>query len=108
MANYAVKTAPKLPPPHPGGMLRDALDSMKHVTLTSASADLGISRSMLHRIMRKEAPITPEMALRIGKFMGNGPELWLAMQQRHDLWKAREAMADEVDQIPNRAIQEAA
>ena len=31
--------------------------------------------------------MTPEMAVRIGKFCGNGPDLWLNMQQHYDLWR---------------------
>jgi hypothetical protein len=38
---------------------------------------LDVSRQQLHRILAKTAPITPEMALRIGKFCGNGSQLWL-------------------------------
>jgi plasmid maintenance system antidote protein VapI len=40
------------------------------------------------------------MALRIGKFCGNGPELWLRMQVTYDLWHARQAMAGALDHIP--------
>jgi plasmid maintenance system antidote protein VapI len=39
------------------------------------------------------------MALRIGEFLGNGPELWLRMQQDYDLWQARDAMKPTLDKI---------
>jgi len=39
------------------------------------------------------------MALRIGKFAGNGPGLWLRMQQAHDLWYAEQQMKDELSNI---------
>jgi plasmid maintenance system antidote protein VapI len=39
------------------------------------------------------------MALRIGKFAGNGPGLWLRMQQSHDLWYAEQRMKDELSKI---------
>jgi antitoxin HigA-1 len=39
------------------------------------------------------------MALRIGKFCGNGPELWLNMQQAYDLWEARQALGREIAKI---------
>jgi plasmid maintenance system antidote protein VapI len=46
-------------------------------------------------------PITPEMALRIGKFRGYGPELWLRKQVTYDLWHARqEKMAGTLDHMP--------
>jgi plasmid maintenance system antidote protein VapI len=40
------------------------------------------------------------MALRIGKFCGNGAELWLRMQVAYDLWHARQQMAGTLDHIP--------
>jgi len=39
------------------------------------------------------------MALRIGKFAGNGPGLWLRMQQAYDLWHAEQRMKDEISNI---------
>jgi plasmid maintenance system antidote protein VapI len=39
------------------------------------------------------------MALRIGRFTGNGPGLWLRMQQAYDLWYAEEQMKDELSRI---------
>jgi hypothetical protein len=39
---------------------------------------------------------TTEMALRIGKFAGNGPGLWLRIQQAYDLWNAEKKMAGEL------------
>jgi plasmid maintenance system antidote protein VapI len=44
------------------------------------------------------------MALRLGKFCGNGPDLWLRMQQVHDLWQAKEELRAELDQIPEHAV----
>ena len=44
--------------------------------------------------------ISAEMAVRLGKFCGNGPGLWLRMQQAHDLWHAERAMAEVVKTIP--------
>jgi len=44
--------------------------------------------------------ITPEMAVRLGRFCGNGPELWLRMQQAYDLWHAERVLADRLERIP--------
>ncbi len=42
------------------------------------------------------AKITPETALRIGKVVGNGARIWLAMQMEFDLWQAEQAMKDKL------------
>jgi addiction module HigA family antidote len=68
--------------------------------VSNVAKALGVSRQQLHRILAETAPITAEMALRLGKFCGNGPELWLRMQASHDLWHARQDMAGKLDRIP--------
>ena len=91
-------------PTHPGEILRyDVLPAL-NMTIAGAARELGISRQMLHKIISGQAPITPEMALRIGKWCGNGPGLWLRMQQAYDLWRAEQAMAAELDAIPSHAV----
>jgi antitoxin HigA-1 len=39
------------------------------------------------------------MALRLGKFFGNGPEFWIGLQTDHDLWTARQRIGDEIARI---------
>jgi addiction module HigA family antidote len=67
-------------------------------TKSEIAALLGISRQSLHNILREQAPIAPEMAVRIGKLCGNGPGLWVRMQAAHDLWHAERNV--DVSRIP--------
>jgi plasmid maintenance system antidote protein VapI len=44
------------------------------------------------------------MALRLSKSLGRSPESWLAMQDNHDLWQARQTVdLDAVKRIDFRA-----
>ena len=54
---------------------------------------------LVHRILAEKVAITPEMAVRLGKFCGNGPGLWLRMQGAYDLWHAETALAEEIKTI---------
>ena len=102
------ETRRRMPPVHPGAMLReDALPALD-LSVKAAAARLGISRQTLHRILAETAPITPEMAVRIGKLCGNGPQLWLAMQQAYDLFHAEEKLAGEVAAIKTMHAKKAA
>jgi len=56
----------------------------------------------LHRVLSGTSGISPEMAVRLGKFCGNGPDLWLRMQQGYDLWHAEERLRGELKKIPSR------
>jgi addiction module HigA family antidote len=100
MTEYPAEPNPDWPPTHPGEILReDVLPALK-MSVKDAAAELGVSRQMLHSILNGTAAVTPEMALRLGKFCGNGPGLWLRMQQARDLWEAERALADELKKIP--------
>jgi antitoxin HigA-1 len=99
MEEYSVKRPLKRPPVHPGEILReDVLPALK-LSVTETARRLGVSRQQLHRVLACTHPITTDMALRIGKFAGNGPELWLRMQQAYDLWHGERRMEEELSKI---------
>ncbi|MGO9739986.1 MAG: HigA family addiction module antitoxin [Roseiarcus sp.] len=87
------------PPTHPGEVLREDVLPALEMPVMTAARELGVSRQTLHRLLAGQIGITPAMALRLGKFCGNGPELWLAMQMAYDLWRAERALADEIAKI---------
>jgi addiction module HigA family antidote len=99
MAEIAVRRPLKRTPVHPGEILREDVIKNLGLSVSEAARRLGVSRQQLHRILACTHPITTEMALRIGKFAGNGPGLWLRMQQAYDLWCAQNLMADELSKI---------
>jgi addiction module HigA family antidote len=61
---------------------------------------LGVSRQTLYDVLNEKQPITANLALRIGKLVGDGPEIWLAMQQSYDLEIAERALANQLKAIP--------
>ncbi|MBI3419899.1 MAG: HigA family addiction module antidote protein [Proteobacteria bacterium] len=97
---YLVTGEPKWEPTHPGEILREDVLPALGLSVSEAARQLGITRQTLHKIMAGTMGITPEMAVRIGKFCGNGPNLWLNMQVAYDLWHAKRAMKKEIAKIP--------
>lgn len=91
-------------PTHPGAVLRNTVLPALKMSVADAAIALGITRQTLHRIVSEKAAISPDMAVRIGKFCGNGPELWLGMQQAVDLWDARKKLAEVVEKIPTPKV----
>ena len=102
-AEYMVVREPRMSPVHPGEMLREEVLPALKLSVSEAARQLGVSRQTLHRIMAGTHSITPEMAVRIGKFCGNGPGLWLRIQQRYDLWHVEQRLRDEINKIPTHA-----
>ena len=99
MREYTVKRPLKRQPTHLGEMLREDVLPALGLSVSEAARRLGISRQQLHRVLACTHPITTEMALRIGKFAGNGPDIWLRMQLSYDLWHAEQRMQDELSNI---------
>lgn len=87
-------------PSHPGVLLRDVILPALRLTVKDAAANLGITRQTLHAILSGKSAVTPEMAVRLGKLCGDGPGIWLRMQQAYDLWQAERDLAEEIKKIP--------
>ena len=87
-------------PTHPGALLREDILPALGMPIVKVAKSLGVSRQTLHKILAEKAPVSPEMALRLGKFCGNGPDVWLAMQTNYDLALAKIELAEEIKRIP--------
>jgi addiction module HigA family antidote len=87
-------------PTHPGAILREDVLPALGLSISEAARQLGVTRQTLHRILAEKVSVTPEMAARLGRFCGNGPGIWLLMQQACDLWRAERELRSELEQIP--------
>ncbi len=88
------------PPAHPGAILREDVLPALGLSVSEAACRLGVTRQTLHRIVAEKASITPEMAARLGGFCGNGPGLWLRMQQAYDLRHVERKLGGQLEKIP--------
>jgi antitoxin HigA-1 len=89
-----------LPAMHPGELLREEILPALGRPRAEIAHLLGVSRQALHTILTERGSVSPEMALRLGKLCGNGPELWISLQTRYDLERLRREKAAEIDAIP--------
>lgn len=77
-------------PPHPGEFISEVYLEPNGISGRKLAGKLDVAPSTLSRILRGTSRLTPEMALRLSKAIGRSPESWLAMQDAHDLWVARQ------------------
>ena len=78
-------------PSHPGLILREDVLPELNLAVKDAAEQLGVSRVTLSRVINGRAAISADMALRLGQWLGNGPDMWLRMQVAYDLWQAKKA-----------------
>lgn len=85
---YKAKRNASRCPAHPGALLREDVLPAVDRPKTEIAELLGISRQQLNAILREKKPISPGVAVRLGKLFGNGPALWVQMQGAYDTWHA--------------------
>ena len=77
-------------PPHPGETLKEDVLPELRLTVTEAARQLGVSRQSLSRVLDGRAPITGDLAVRLAKWLGGEPDIWLRIQNQYDLWHAEQ------------------
>ena len=89
------------PPLHPGAFITAVYLEPHGIKGRAFAAKLGVSPSMVCRLLQGSCGVSPLMALRLSNAIGNSPESWLAMQGQHDLWVARKNL--DLQQVEVRA-----
>lgn len=70
---------------HPGEILREEFLSPMGLTPYAVAKSIGVPRTRIERLARGEAPVTADTALRLGRYLGTGPEFWMNLQSAFDL-----------------------
>jgi addiction module HigA family antidote len=86
-------------PTHPGEMLREDFLPDYGLTVAGLAEALGVSRQTVNELLRERRALSPEMALRLSRLLGNSPEFWLNAQRAVDLWDAAQAIRADVERI---------
>ena len=89
----------KIRPTHPGEMLREDFLPEYGLTVSTLARELGVSRQTVNELLRERRALSPEMAIRLGRFFGNSPEFWLNAQRAVDLWDASKSLGKVALQI---------
>ncbi|MCG6138480.1 MAG: HigA family addiction module antitoxin [Nostoc sp. LLA-1] len=85
-------------PIHPGEVIADILDDLD-IDSTKFAEILGVSNQIVNEIINGQRAITVDTAIRLGKALGNGPRLWLNLQQKVDIWDALQSHKEEYEQV---------
>lgn len=91
----------KVAPDHPGIAIGHILDDVG-LSIREAATMMGVSHNALANLVKGQSAISPEMAVRLQAFMGNGDdgaEFWLRLQAEYDVWHARQKLRDEIARI---------
>jgi addiction module HigA family antidote len=87
------------PPIHPGEILREQFIEPMGLSAGSVAKAIDVPRTRIERIVAEQTGITTDTALRLGKFFGTSPELWLNLQQSYDLEIGRARLGPDLANI---------
>jgi addiction module HigA family antidote len=85
-------------PIHPGEFLADELEAIE-ITATELSRQIDVPPNRISQIVRGKRDITADTALRLGRFFGTGPELWMNLQKSYELDKAKAELGPALGEI---------
>lgn len=88
-----------LAPMHPGELLREEILPVTGLSKTALAARLRISRQSLYDVLNEIQPVTPNMALRLGRLFGNSAAFWLNLQAAYDVVVLGDRLKDELARI---------
>ena len=92
-----------LPAIHPGEFLRETLDELGLTQAAFANA-LDISPMRVSHLLKGDRPVTAELALRLGRALGQSPQYWLNLQTAYDLKVVQVAMKDSLQAVQELAV----
>ena len=86
-----------LPPVHPGEVLLE--DFMKPLGLSQyrLSKDIGVPALRISQIVRGQRSITADTALRLARYFGTSPDVWLRLQATYDLEVAQRQIGKRIE-----------
>jgi addiction module HigA family antidote len=105
-----MKSKNRLPPVHPGEIIKEDILPSAGLSVTAAAKALGVSRQMLHDILAKRKPLSTVMCLKVSRLFGSSPEVWMRLQAAYDLKKAeknQKVMKRVARIVPVKPIEEA-
>jgi addiction module HigA family antidote len=90
------------PPIHPGEILGDELRELG-ISAAELARQLHVPPNRISQILRGHRDITADTALRLGRWFGTGPQIWLNLQKAYELDVAQQQIGEALDEIEPRA-----
>ena len=88
-------------PIHPGEILADELTEL-NISSAELARQINVPANRISQIISGKRSITADTALRLGKWFGTGPKIWLNLQQAYDLDLAKLQLTKDLENIKPR------
>ena len=82
-------------PVHPGEILREELDALE-LSANALAKALGVPVNRITMILNGRRGVSADTALRLARYFGTTPELWLNLQKTWELRRAEIGQGSEI------------
>jgi addiction module HigA family antidote len=89
----------KLPPIHPGEILREEFMLPMGLSSNALAKALGVTTARVNEIVREKRGISADTALRLARYFGTDAQSWLNLQQQYDIHCAEDAAGKSLSAI---------
>ena len=86
-------------PSHPGEMLLEEFLNPMALSQRDLADGIRVPYQRVNELVNARRGVTPATALRLAKYFGTTPDLWMNLQLRWDLYHAQAAEASELHRI---------
>ena len=93
-----------LDPIHPGEILMEEFLKPMGISLSALARDINVPPGRISQIVGGKRAITADTALRLGKYFGVSPEMWIGLQSDYELRLARRTSGREIDRVVKRRV----
>jgi addiction module HigA family antidote len=87
----------KLAPVHPGEILREDFMAPLALSINALARALRTPPNHVSGIINERRGVSAKMALRLARYFGTSPELWLGLQLDYELDMARDTAATQIE-----------
>jgi len=91
-----------LEPIHPGEILLEEFMKPMGVSINRLARDIAVPPGRVSGIVNGKRAITADTALRLGRYFGTSPEVWMGLQTDYELRIAQRTIGPEVEKRVHR------
>ena len=87
----------RLPPIHPGEILREDFMKPLGISMNRLALDLRVPVTRIAEIVHERRGITPDTALRLGRYFNTSARFWMNAQSSYDLEVAQDELQPTIE-----------
>ena len=87
----------KLAPVHPGEVLAEDFMAPRGLTANRLALDLRVPANRISDVVRGKRAITADTALRLGRYFGTSPTMWMNLQAHYDLEVGKDELGSKIE-----------